>query len=44
MVGLSNQIPCSMATSILRLPRHKKSEQEAYDRALELLRVFKLEE
>ena len=44
MVGLSNQIPCSMAASIFRLPRHKKSEQETYGRALELLRVFKLEE
>ena len=44
MVGLSNQIPCSMVESIFRLPRHKRSEREFYERALELLRVFKLEE
>ena len=44
MVGLSNQIPCSIAESIFRLPRHKRSEREFYERALELLRVFKLEE
>ena len=44
MVGLANQIPCNMAQSILRLPRHKKAEQECYDRALELLKLFKLDE
>ena len=44
MVGLANQIPCNVAESILRLPRHKKSEQEFYDRALELLKLFKLDE
>ena len=44
MVGLANQIPCNMAQSIFRLPRHKASEKEFYDRALELLRVFKLDE
>ena len=44
MVGLSNQIPCSIAESLFRLPRHKRSEREFYERALELLRVFKLEE
>ena len=44
MVGLANQIPCNMAQSIFRLPRHKKSEQEFYDRALELLKVFQLDE
>ena len=44
MVGLSNQIPCSIFESIFRLPRHRRSEKEYYERALELLRVFKLEE
>ena len=44
MVGLSNQIPCNVAQSIFRLPRHKRSEQEFYDRALELLKLFQLEE
>ena len=44
MVGLSNQIPCNMVQSIFRLPRHKASEREMYDRALELLKVFQLDE
>ena len=44
MVGLSNQIPCNMVQSILRLPRHKASEKEFYERALELLKVFQLDE
>ena len=44
MVGLSNQIPCNMAESILRLPRHKKTEKEFEARALELLKLFKLDE
>ena len=44
MVGLSNQVPCNVAQSIFRLPRHKASEREMYDRALELLKVFQLEE
>ena len=44
MVGLSNQIPCNVVQSIFRLPRHKASEREFYDRALELLKLFQLEE
>ena len=44
MVGLANQIPCSVFESVLRLPRHKKSEKEAKERAMELLRVFGLAE
>ena len=44
MVGLSNQISCSMAESILRLPRHRKTEKEFRERAMELLKVFKLDE
>ena len=43
MVGLAGQIPCSVFESILRLPRHKRSEREARERAMELLRVFKLD-
>lgn len=43
MVGLSNQISCSALESVLRLPRHKKSEREFRERAMELLRVFKLD-
>ena len=44
MVGLANQIPCSVFESVFRLPRHKKSEKEAKERAMELLRVFGLSE
>ena len=44
MVGLSNQISCNVAQSVFRLPRHKKSEKEFEERALELLRLFKLDE
>ncbi len=44
MVGLSNQIKCTVAESVLRLPRHKKSEREMRERAMELLKVFGLEE
>ena len=44
MVGLSNQINCSMAESILRLPRHRKTEKEFRERAMEFLKVFKLDE
>jgi branched-chain amino acid transport system ATP-binding protein len=44
MVGLSNQIPCSVFESIIRLPRHKKSEKEARARAHELLKVFNLDQ
>jgi branched-chain amino acid transport system ATP-binding protein len=44
MVGLANQISCNMAESIFRLPRHKKTEREFEERALELLKLFKLDE
>ena len=43
MVGLANQIPCNVFESIFRLPRHKRSEKEARERAMELLKVFKLD-
>ena len=44
MVGLANQIPCNVAQSILRLPRHKQTEREFEKRAVELLKVFQLDE
>ncbi len=44
MVGLGNQIHCNMLQSMLRLPRHFKAEKEYRERAMELLRVFQLEE
>ena len=39
-VGLHNQHHCGMATSILRLPHHWKSERWYHERALELLDIF----
>lgn len=44
MVGLGNQIPCSMAESVFRLPRHFRSEKMARQKAHELLSVFNLDE
>ena len=44
MVGLSNQIPCNVVQSIFRLPRHKKTEKEFEERALKLLKLFRLDE
>lgn len=44
MVGLGNQIPCTIAESMFRLPRHRASEKEFRERAMALLEVFKLEE
>ena len=44
MVGLANNIPCNVAESVFRLPRHKKSEREFYDKALALLEIFQLAE
>ena len=44
MVGLGNQINCSLAESIFRLPRHFKAEAEYKKRAMELLEVFGLAE
>ncbi|MBQ8331053.1 MAG: ABC transporter ATP-binding protein [Clostridia bacterium] len=42
MVGLGNQIDCNMLQSMLRLPRHFKTEAEFRRRAMELLEVFGL--
>ncbi|WP_019129128.1 ABC transporter ATP-binding protein [Enorma massiliensis] len=40
MVGLHNQRHCGLATSVLRLPHHWKSERWYQERALELLDIF----
>ncbi|MBQ8849026.1 MAG: ABC transporter ATP-binding protein [Clostridia bacterium] len=44
MVGLGNQINCSLFESVVRLPRHFKAEAEYKRRAMELLEVFGLSE
>ncbi len=44
MVGMGNQINCSLFSSVLRLPRHFKAEKEYKRRAMELLEVFGLSE
>ena len=44
MVGLGNQIRCNMLQSMFRLPRHFKAEAEYREKAMELLKVFQLEE
>ena len=44
MVGLSNQISCNLVESVLRLPKYRKTEREFRERAMELLKVFQLEE
>jgi branched-chain amino acid transport system ATP-binding protein len=43
MIGLHNEIPCGMWSSILRLPRHYSAEQEFHKQALELLSLFDLD-
>lgn len=43
LVGLGNQSPCSVAESLFRLPRHRRSEKELEQQARELLGVFGLE-
>ncbi|MBQ7337606.1 MAG: ABC transporter ATP-binding protein [Clostridia bacterium] len=46
MVGLHNrpEFRCSMADSILRLPRHFRVESEMKEKAVEILKIFDLEE
>ena len=46
MVGLHNNpgFKCGVLTSLLRLPRHFKTEKAMRERAKELLRIFGLEE
>ena len=43
-VGLHNHHPYSAVTGILRLPGYKKVEKEMDEKAMELLKVFGLEE
>lgn len=46
MVGLHNrpEFRCTMLDSILRLPRHFKVEKEMKEKAVEILKIFDLEE
>lgn len=46
MVGLHNreEFCCSMLESLLRLPRHFKVEKEMKERAVEILRIFDLQD
>ena len=46
MVGLHNnpEFKCGALSSVLRLPRHFKTERKMRERAKELLRIFDLEE
>lgn len=43
-IGLHNDHPYSTLTGILRLPKYRKVEKEMDERAMELLKVFGLEE
>lgn len=43
-IGLHNQIPYSALTGILRLPKYHAAEREMNEKAMELLRVFDLEQ
>lgn len=43
-VGLHNHHPYSAVTGILRLPGYKKVEKEMDEKAMEILKVFELEE
>ena len=43
MVGLGNQIPCSIFESVFRLPRHFKTEKKYREEAMGLLKVFNLD-
>ena len=43
-VALHNNIKCSLLSSLLRLPAYKKCEQEMDKRAMEILKIFNLED
>ncbi len=43
LVGLHNEIKCSVAQSILRLPAYWRSEKISRERAMELLSIFDME-
>ena len=42
-IGLHNEIKCDMISSILRLPKHWKTEKEFHEKSLELLNIFDME-
>lgn len=42
-VGYANQIKCSVASSLLRMPQYFKSEKQANDYAMELLSFFDMD-
>ena len=42
-VGLQNQFKFSAAESILRLPAHRKGEKEMTEKAMEILKIFDLD-
>ncbi|MBQ8934858.1 MAG: ABC transporter ATP-binding protein [Oscillospiraceae bacterium] len=43
-IGLHNSTHAGMFSSILRLPRHWRSERDAHERALELLSIFDMQD
>ena len=43
-IGLHNSIGYSLADSIIRTPRFRKEEKQVQEKALELLKIFKLED
>ena len=43
-IGLHNCVNAGMFSSILRLPRHWRSERDAHERALELLSIFDMQD
>ena len=43
-IGLHNQMPYSTLTGILRLPKYRKVEAEMNEKAMELLKVFDLDQ
>lgn len=42
-IGLHNATHCSLLESMLRLPRHWKSEKQAHETAMELLGIFDMQ-
>ncbi len=43
-IGLHNRVPYDMFSGILRLPRYWKQEKKQHERALELLRIFDMQD
>lgn len=44
LVGMDHSLNCSIAESILRLPRYWKEEKESHERAIALLSIFELQD